>query len=96
MVCSQEARSFQPEDYFDTEPSLLGRAFNRPRRQQLDSSSLIVGGSGGADASRSAKKAAKCAPPLRTMLTGSHHRLGGEIPSAAARTLFRVTPCIWY
>lgn len=31
----EEAKSFDPAEYFDTDPSLLDRTFNRPRKEQL-------------------------------------------------------------
>eukprot|EP01025_Chloroclados_australasicus_P036526 TRINITY_DN3724_c2_g2_i1.p1 TRINITY_DN3724_c2_g2~~TRINITY_DN3724_c2_g2_i1.p1 ORF type:complete len:290 (-),score=28.41 TRINITY_DN3724_c2_g2_i1:363-1124(-) len=31
----EEAREFEPEEYFDTSADMLGRTFNRPRNEQL-------------------------------------------------------------
>mmetsp|Transcript_36387 Transcript_36387/g.91427 ORF Transcript_36387/g.91427 Transcript_36387/m.91427 type:complete len:258 (+) Transcript_36387:122-895(+) len=72
---TQEAQRFRPEEYFDTEPALLGRAFNRPRREQIDSDTLLVGGSG-ANASRVAKKAEKAKTVAYKELAQRMERVG--------------------
>ncbi len=41
-----EARSFSAEAYFDTPKELLGRAFNRPRREQLAEAGAVTGARG--------------------------------------------------
>jgi U3 small nucleolar RNA-associated protein 11 len=37
-----EAASFDPEAYFDTPKELLGRTFNRPRKEQLADPTAVV------------------------------------------------------
>jgi hypothetical protein len=50
---AEEARAFDPAEYFDCPRELLGRASNRPRRAQLE------GGGGGGAPGLDAKTAAK-------------------------------------
>lgn len=38
----KEAKEFDPVEYFDTVPEALNRTFNRPKKQDLESQSLIV------------------------------------------------------
>jgi len=40
---AREAAALKPEEYFDTDPELLGRAFNRPRQSQLESQKVLQG-----------------------------------------------------
>ena len=37
----EEAPSFSPQQHFDTPAELLGRAYNRPRNEQLKSAVLV-------------------------------------------------------
>ena len=52
----EEAKKFNPEEHFDTPAELLDRAYNRPRKAQLDDAATV---SGGAAAIRASKKAEK-------------------------------------
>eukprot|EP00195_Chlamydomonas_chlamydogama_P010607 CAMPEP_0202903222 /NCGR_PEP_ID=MMETSP1392-20130828/22797_1 /ASSEMBLY_ACC=CAM_ASM_000868 /TAXON_ID=225041 /ORGANISM="Chlamydomonas chlamydogama, Strain SAG 11-48b" /LENGTH=223 /DNA_ID=CAMNT_0049590279 /DNA_START=81 /DNA_END=749 /DNA_ORIENTATION=- len=42
-----EARAFRPEDYFHTPAELLGRSFNRPRKEQLEAEGAVLGATSG-------------------------------------------------
>lgn len=53
---AEEAVAFQPEQYFDTHPDLLGRTFNRPRRAQLAATNATSAGPNAADALRKIDK----------------------------------------
>ena len=44
---AEEAAAFDAARFLDTDPALLGRAFNRPRRAQLAGGELLGSGSGG-------------------------------------------------
>jgi U3 small nucleolar RNA-associated protein 11 len=39
----EEAKSFDAAEHFDTEPELVNRTFNRPRRAQLEEEDAVVG-----------------------------------------------------
>lgn len=48
--CPQEAATFDAATHFDTPAELLGRAFNRPRTEQLTQPQLVTAGAGVATA----------------------------------------------
>ena len=51
-----QAAAFDAEEHFDTPAELLGRAFNRPRKAQLEGEALVSGGGGGGKAAKKAEK----------------------------------------
>ena len=63
-----EARQFRPEDFFDTPPQLLGRAFNRPRTAQLAQPGAVTGLAGAAGAAKRSERCARASLPLNTFM----------------------------
>lgn len=37
----EQQQSFEPSQYFDTDPDLVGRAFNRPKKETLESAQIV-------------------------------------------------------
>ena len=70
FVDSEEAAAtFDASQYLGTDPALLGRAFNRPRVEQLEAGAGPGGGEGGA-IDKGARKAAKKARKLKDKAYG--------------------------
>lgn len=94
LCCLQEAKRLKPEDYFDTDKELLDRAFNRPRRAQLESQEILPDT---ADSIKALSKAEKCVVALPSYFRDLFHApfpntiafLGWLVPSV----LPAASPC---
>lgn len=60
-----EAAAFDPAEHFDTDASLGMRAFNRPTKQQLASSSAVTGATSKRDVKAALRRGEKAYDELR-------------------------------
>jgi U3 small nucleolar RNA-associated protein 11 len=52
---SEAAEAFSPADYFNTDPDLVGRAFNRPRMETLEGGGVPLAAAQGLDGKERAR-----------------------------------------
>lgn len=88
-----EAKTFDPAQYFDTPAELLDRSFNRPRAAQLADPAAV---SAGADAPRVAARMERCGRPWRGRVGVAgwvEHGVGWV--AAAERSFGKRCGCWW-
>lgn len=75
----KQAKKFDPAEHFDTAPELVDRAFNRPRKSQLEAGSLVVS----TDPETAAKLAGRIDKKTATAykyVSSNRHDLRNEFP----------------